>query len=298
MDHSTTFVTLGTAGGPILQPGRSQPAHLLKAGDQAILIDCGEGALGQLTRAEVPFRDIHTVVLSHHHFDHIGSLFALLGLNMMTQRNQPLRIFGPTGTARIVAGLTDACDVPNEIGFGVPGQTLPHARDFVEVREINPGDTVEIGEVTLTCCENTHYRGEADHGSGWYLSLSLRFDTPDRSVVFTGDTGPCKAVEGLAQGVDLLVGELMDVDLTMTRVREANPQMPEARIRMIGAHLADHHLSPEQLGDMARRAGAKELVAVHFSPGMMTPARAPEYLARIEAVFDGPVHLSEDLGRY
>lgn len=298
MDHSTTFVTLGTAGGPILQPGRSQPAHVLTVGDQSILIDCGEGALGQLTRAGIAYRDIHAVVLSHHHFDHIGSLFALLGLNMMTQRSQPLRIFGPTGTAQIVGSLINACDVPNEIGFGVPGQKLPHARDFVEVQEINPGDRVEIGAVTLTCCENTHYRGEDKHGTGWYLSLSLRFDTPDRSVLFTGDTGPCKRVETLAEGVDLFVGELMDVELTMSRVREANPGMPEERIQMIGSHLAEHHLSPEQLGEMAARAGAKDLVAVHFSPGMITPDKAPGYAARIAAVFDGSVHLSEDLARY
>ncbi|MBV7378507.1 MBL fold metallo-hydrolase [Maritimibacter sp. DP4N28-5] len=289
---------MGTAGGPILQPGRSQPAHLLTSGSQNILIDCGEGALGQLTRAGVGFRELEAVILTHHHFDHIGSLFALLGLSMMTQRRDPLRIYGPAGTQKIVASLIDACDVPNEIGFGVPGQKLPHARDFTVVQEIAPGDEVMIGEVRMTCCENTHYRGEDQHGQGGYLSLSLRFDTPDRSILVTGDTGSCRAVEALGQGVDLFVGELMDVEQTMEKVRAANPDMPVDRIQMIGSHLAEHHLRPEQLGEMAARSGAGELVAIHFSPGMVTPESAPDYSARIKAVFGGAVHLSEDLARY
>jgi ribonuclease BN (tRNA processing enzyme) len=298
VNSETTFITLGTGGGPMQQEGRAQPAHLLQTGGRSILIDCGEGAVTQMKRAGVEYRDVDHVFLTHHHFDHIGSLFALLGLNMMTQRPRPLTVYGPPGTASVIAGLVAACDVPNDIGFGIPGQQLPHPRDFVAVREIVPGDEVEIDALRVSCCENTHYRGEAAHGSAGHLSLSLRFDAPDRSVCVTGDTGPCTAVETLAQGVDLFVGEMMDVDLTMSRVRAANPQMPEARVAMIAAHLGQHHLSPEDLGEMAARAGAQALVAVHFAPGMVTPQSAPGYLARVSAVFEGEVHLSEDLGRY
>jgi len=239
MYSPSSVITLGTAGGPMQNPQRAQPAHVLMNGDRPILIDCGEGAMGQLKRAGIEYRDVHHIFLTHHHFDHIGSLYACLGLNMMTQRREPLRIYGPAGTHAIVDGLCTACDVPNAIGFGVPGQQLPHPRDFVQVTEIAPGDEVTLDGLTMICCENTHYRTEDQFGDDGYHSLSLRFDLDDRSVVFTGDTGPCDALVTLSQDADLIVGEMMDLDITMGRIRAMNKGMPEERIEMIQRHLSN-----------------------------------------------------------
>jgi len=279
-------------------PQRAQPAHVLMHGEAPILIDCGEGAMGQLKRAGIEYRDVHHIFLTHHHFDHIGSLYACLGLNMMTQRRQPLRIYGPAGTKSIVEGLCAACDVPNAIGFGVPGQQLPHPRDFVEVIEIAPGDVITLDTLRMTCCENTHYRDEEQFGQDGYLSLSLRFDLPDRSIVFTGDTGPCKALETLAQGADLIIGEMMDLDITMQRVKMMNPQMPDERIEMIKSHLSHHHISAEDLANLAKSAGAQEVVAVHFPPGIATPETAQGYVERVAAIFPGKFSMRQDLAEY
>lgn len=294
----SSVTTLGTAGGPMLNPMRAQPAHLIMHGETPVLVDCGEGAMNQLVRAGVQYRDVHHLFLTHHHFDHIGSLFACLGLNMMTQRRQPLNIYGPPGTQSIVEGLTAACDVPNAIGFGVPGQQLPHPRDFVKVTEIRPGDVVEIDGMKVTSCENTHYRTEDQLGTEGHLSLSLRFDLPDRSIVITGDTGPCKGLETLAKDADIIIGEMMDLEITMGRVRKMNPQMPEERLQMIGSHLSKHHISAEDLGNIATAAGAKEVVAVHFPPGIATPDTAQGYADRVTAVFDGTFHIGQDLASY
>ena len=93
MPQTTTFITLGTAGGPVPNRYRAQPAHAVVTQDRTLLIDCGEGAMGQLMRAEIDFRNVHDIFISHHHFDHIGSLFACLGMNMMLQRKTPLNIY-------------------------------------------------------------------------------------------------------------------------------------------------------------------------------------------------------------
>jgi ribonuclease BN (tRNA processing enzyme) len=298
MTPSTIFITLGTAGGPMQNPERAQPSHVVMYDDTPILVDCGEGAMRQLKRAGIEFRNVRDIFLSHHHFDHIGSLFACFGLNMMIQRRETLTIYGPPGTQQIVDGLIAACNVPNEIGFGVAGQRLPHPRDFVEVCEIVPDDVIEIGELKVTCCENTHYRAEGKLGEEGYLSLSLRFDAPDRSILYTGDTGPSETVETFAKGVDLFVGEMMDVDKTMEKVREMNPQMPDERIQQIGEHLSQHHLSPEQLAEMAARAGADHVVAVHFAPGLLSPETIPTYTKRVQSTFSGEVSLGVDLASY
>lgn len=293
-----TLTALGTAGGPMQNPDRSQPAFLLMNGTRPVLIDCGEGTMRQLKRAGVEFREVSEIFLTHHHFDHIGSLFTCLGVNMMTMRRTPLTVYGPPGTARIMAGLFDACDVPQEIGFGVAGQTMPHPRDFVHVHEVQPNEVLPLDGMTVTACENTHYRAESEFGSQGPVSLSLRFDLPGRSVVLTGDTGVCRAVERLAAGADLLIGELMDLDITMQRVRLNNPTVPEAQIDKIRQHLSSHHISPEELGDLAAAAGVAHVVAVHFPPGIATPQSAPAYAARIAARFAGRIDIGIDLATY
>ena len=279
-------------------PDRSQPAHALVRGDLKVLVDCGEGAMRALKRAGIEFRTVNHIVLSHHHFDHIGSLFACLGLNMMIMRDYPLMIYGPAGTKKIIDGLCDACDVPNATGFGVPGQKMPHPREVVKVQEINPGDSFEIEDIKVSCCENTHYRPEEEFGTDGPVSLTLRFDAPDRSIVFTGDTGESPTVEAFAKGADLLIGELIDVEFTMSVVKRFNPNVPQERLNHIRFHLSQHHLSPEQLGELATKTGVDHVVAVHFAPGFMTPDMVDGYAARIASKFAGTVSISEDLGRY
>ena len=254
--------------------------------------------MGQLVRVGVEYRNVHHIFLTHHHFDHIGSLFACLGLNMMTNRREPLTIYGPIGLRAIVDGLCDACNVPNDIGFGVPGQNLPHPRDFTKVVEMAPGDTVEIDEITVTSCENTHYRSEDQFGRDGHISLSYRFGTPDRSVVFTGDTGPCRALERLAKGADLMISEMTDIDRAMKRIRAQNNNVPEERLKKVASHLSKHHVSAEELGIMAERAQVKSVVAVHFAPGMATPDNADGYVARVKAVYSGEFFIGQDLAEY
>lgn len=298
MPAPSTLTALGTAGGPMQNPLRAQPAFALMNGDHPVLIDCGEGAIGQLKRAGIEYRDVADIFITHHHFDHIGSLFACLGLNMMTMRRDPLTIHGPAGIARILDGLFTACDMPQEIGFGVPGQTMPHPREFVQIRELQPGEALNLGEMTVTTCENTHYRSEAEFGTPGPVSLSYRFDLPGRSVVVTGDTGECEALATLAQGADLMIGEMADLDLTMQRVRARNPHVPEAQIDRIRHHLASHHLSPEQLGELAAQARIGLLVAVHFAPGVATQDSAPAYAARIASRYGGRIEMGADLVSY
>lgn len=45
---ASTFITLGTMGGPVASPARSQPANALIFGDDTYLIDIGDGAVEQI----------------------------------------------------------------------------------------------------------------------------------------------------------------------------------------------------------------------------------------------------------
>jgi ribonuclease BN (tRNA processing enzyme) len=294
----TKFITLGTAGGPTPKPHRMPPAHAVAYDGGTILVDCGEGAFQQLGRAGYDLRQVRDLFITHHHFDHIGSLFACLGLNMMTHRNQQMNIYGPPGTSEILEHLITACDIPQSIGFGIPGQILPHPRDFIVSRDIRPGDVVEIDSVRVSCCENTHYRSEDQFGQDGPVSLSYRFDTADRSMVFTGDTGPCRALEDLAMGADLLVGELIDPDIVIKRIIDKNPEMSKQSLQKMRQHLSEHHLTPEELGGLAANAGVNQLVAVHIPFVTKSAEEDAKYVSRISAKFGGSVTISIDQAAY
>lgn len=295
---STKFITLGTAGGPTPKPHRMPPAHAVAYDGGTILVDCGEGAFQQLRRAGFDPKQVHELFITHHHFDHIGSLFACLGLNMMMHRDKPMNIYGPPGTSEILEHLIAACDIPQATGYGVPGQTLPHPRDFIVSRDIQPGDVFDIDGTRISCCENTHYRSEDQFGNKGPVSLSYRFDMPDRSMVFTGDTGPCRALEDLAKGADLLVGELIDADIIVNHLRARNPDMSDKALQQMSQHFTEHHLTPEDLGELASRAGVKQLVAVHIPFHTKSAGEDAKYVKRISAKFSGSVTISEDLAEY
>ena len=295
---STKFITLGTAGGPTPKPHRMPPAHAVAYDGGTILVDCGEGAFQQLRRAGFDPKQVHELFITHHHFDHIGSLFACLGLNMMMHRDKPMNIYGPPGTSEILEHLIAACDIPQATGYGVPGQTLPHPRDFIVSRDIQPGDVFDIDGTRISCCENTHYRSEDQFGNKGPVSLSYRFDMPDRSMVFTGDTGPCRALEDLAKGADLLVGELIDADIVVNHLRARNPDMSDKALQQMSQHFTEHHLTPEDLGELASRAGVKQLVAVHIPFHTKSAGEDAKYVKRISAKFSGSVTIAEDLAAY
>lgn len=298
MTETTTFIALGTAGGPVPKLHRSPPAHAVVSGDDTILVDCGEGAFQQLKRAGIDLQNVHHIILSHHHFDHIGSLFAGLGLNMMLHRQQTLHIYGPPGTQQIIEGLLTACDVPHATGFGTKGGSLTHPREFVAVHEITPKDVFTIGRIQISCCENTHYRPEEEFGQDGPLSLSLRFDAPDRSIVFTGDTGPCQGLVEFASGAQLLVGELIDIEIVMERIVARNPDAPNARLAAMRHHMEAHHLTAEQLGEMARQTGVEHVVAVHIGFDSLNAEAKPAYTAKIASRYAGHVTIAEDLDRF
>jgi hypothetical protein len=70
-------------------------------------------------------------------------------------------------------------------GKKTPMTAIFHGHDVV------PGLIYQDANVKVTAIENTHFnfpKGSPPYGK--YQSYSCRFETPDRVVVFTGDTRP------------------------------------------------------------------------------------------------------------
>lgn len=290
------FITLGTTAGPIATPDRSQPANLLRWRDQAILIDAGDGAAGQLARAGVPLASVRTIFISHLHFDHTGGLFAILGMRHQLRMPGPLTIYGPPGTQRMVAGLVAAMTPAAEVGTGIPGTPRPAADADLIVIEIGDGQRVALGPIAVTAARNSHYSFPEDSAeAARFQSLSFRFDLPGRAIVYTGDTGPSAAVARLARGADLLVSEVMDPDGALAELRASRPDLPVFVLDMIGRHFREQHLTPTEAGRLARAAGVRRLVLTHIASG----GRDPESIrAEAVAAFGGEVVVARDLDSF
>lgn len=299
VEDAGRWVTLGTRGGPVPSPIRSQPANLLVAGGKNILVDVGDGSAGQLIMVGVPTNMLDAVFISHLHFDHTAGLAGILGLRLQTNASSPLIIYGPPGTSQLVAGLLASMVPGNTAGYGVAGAVRPDLDTTVQVVELRDHASFEYAGMTVSARNNTHYSFAPESGlAERFESLSYRFDLPGRSIVYTGDTGPSTAVEELAQGADLLVAEMMDVDDTIALMRRSAPNMPERAAMAMESHLREHHLLPVDVGAMASAADVGAVVVTHFSGRERGDPEHFEYLRAIAENYDGPVVIANDLDEF
>lgn len=285
-----TFTTLGTNSGPIPRKDRSEPANLLRYGDQLILADVGDGAAEQLAKAGVGIDQVQTVLISHLHFDHTGGLFAFLSLRYQTSGPNPVTIYGPPGTRETVTRLFAAME---HGGHAIQTMRLSGGPDAgVKVVEIQDGATFKAGDVKVMATENSHYVTLKPGAHPRPVSLSFRFDAPGRSILYTGDTGPSAKVEQACKGVDLLVSEMMDPALAIARIKVNRPGGPPAIYDLVEDHFRREHLSPSEVGKLATACGAKTVVATHNSLERDELDGARKAVA---TQFKGRVVLAEDL---
>lgn len=208
-----------------------------------------------------------------------------------------MRIFGPPGTKTLVDGLLAASAPAMRAGYGIPGQ--PFSTD-VDVVELHGGETVAVDAFKVTAAANSHFsRPEGDSSTPEGLSLSYRFELADRSIVYTGDTGPSPSVVALSRGVDLMVSEMLDADAVLATMRPAGAP-PAATQPATGFewHLRAHHMTPAQVGELAAAANVKRVVITHFAPNITSPEQEQRYRGAIKMRFPGDVAIAHDLDRF
>ena len=153
----------------------------------------------------------------------------------------------------------------------------------------------------VTAAVNSHFsRPEGVSGEPDGVSLSYRFDLPDRSIVYTGDTGPSARVVALGRDADLLVSEMLDADAVLATMRPGGAPVPAQAPTGFEWHLRAHHMTPPQVGELAAAAKVKRLVITH-SVGEVPAVRLGQeqrYRDAIKTRFAGDVAIAHDLDRF
>ena len=284
---SLTLRFLGTAASRPTVERNVASVAVVREGE-TLLVDCGEGTQRQMMRYGVSFA-LDDIFFTHMHTDHVLGVVGLTRTLQLQDRTEPLRLWGPRGTARALKPY---------VAFG--GDRLGYA---VEIVEVEPGVPLQRDGYTVVPFAVDHHgapalghalveatrRGRFDpegarafgipEGQLWgrlHRGQAVTLDDgrvvepsalvgptrPGRTVVVTGDTRPCAATVDAARGADLLVHEATFADDEAARAKDTG------------------HSTAREAAMVARVAEARRLLLTHVSARYSHDTRDLEAEAR------------------
>ncbi len=247
----TRLILLGTGGGPRPRKNSFPSSQVILVNDRAYVIDCGDGVATQLARAEVPLPTLRHVFITHHHSDHNADYGNLLLLAWASGLRTSVGAWGPPPLARMTRLFFEMNEYDIMTRIADEGK-IPLA-PLVRAHELTrSGIVMQDENVTVRCAIVDHPPVKP--------AFAYRFDSPDRSIVISGDTRRSDALIELARGADVLVHEA----LYPPAVDRLAARMPNGEA--LKKSIISHHTSVEDVGRVAEAAGVKTLVLSHFVP--------------------------------
>jgi ribonuclease BN (tRNA processing enzyme) len=273
----TRLVLLGTKGGPSPSLAAAEPANLLVVDGEPYLIDCGYGTILQLLKAGYSAAQLRAVFVTHHHFDHNADLGSVVMTAWLGGLNRSLGIVAPTPVKSIVASAL-AYSEP-DMRFRMREEGRKPLAPLLDITEIAaPGVVYQDARVKVSALLVDHWTVKP--------ALAFRFETPDRVIVFSGDTAYDPALADFAKGADILVHEALLLSALGTGGAKGAPTMRE--------HLLRSHTATADVGRIAAAAGVKTLVLTHLVPDRLDIA-ASAWMAGVREHFQGEVVVGHDL---
>lgn len=242
------LLTVLGCSGSVPAAESSASGYLVRAEGASVVLDLGNGTFGALQRYLDPFA-LDGLVLSHLHPDHCADVSALTvyrRYHPTPPQLAPLPLYGPPDAAeRLVAAYA-------------PNAAERETTDLSDVYSFRSyRGTSRIGPFELRAAP-------VDHPCEAY---ALRLHHAGRTLVFSGDTGPCRQLVELATGADVLLAEASWVD------RPDNPP--------------GVHMSGRDAGAAAAAANVGRLLITHVPPW----TDREQVLAEARAAFSGPTEL-------
>jgi ribonuclease BN (tRNA processing enzyme) len=244
-------------------------------------------------------RDIGTIFITHHHDDHTAGLGTLMSVAWDNQRTKPINVYGPPQTEALVKAAVQYYGISAEIRIADGGRSIPLAQVFFG-HDVGTGTVYQDANIKVSAVENTHFEFHKGAEAGKHKSYSYRFETPDRVIVFTGDTGPSDAVTELAKGADLLVTETVSFQDRMQRMIDTGQwqAMTPAEREGITRQATQGHMTLQDIAAMATRANAKTVVLSHLSARADGRDDYTPWAGEVKKYFSGEVLVAKDLMKF
>ena len=254
------FAFLGTSGA-VASAERDNTSLVVKAGDVALLMDCGGSAVHRLRRLGVDPLALTHVVVTHLHVDHAYGLPSLVQQLGLLERTTPLTIVcrpehvDSLRTLLTVFRVWERADMfavalaPIDLAIGAPA--------------------FATGPLRVSTAPNAH---------GAMPNFAVRVDAGARAFVYSSDTQPSEAVVALARGADVLVHEATFAERDRTPSRGAT------------------HSSAADAGRIAAAAGVGRLILTHVGPAYHADVAVLAREARLH--FAGSIEVADELRFY
>ena len=294
---SARFITLGTLAGPFPSPTRAQFSNLLTVNGKHYVFDAGDGVVRRLAQAKVRLQDIGVIFITHHHDDHTGGLGMLMSAAWDRNRVEPIHVYGPPKTQRLIDAAVAYYKISADIRIKDGGRTIP-IETLWKGHDVPPGLIYQDENIRVTAAANNHFDHHKDAQEASHeFSYSYKIQTAERTFVITGDTGPNPATEQLARGADILFSEINSVQERKQILIDSGQwqkMTPQEQDRIM-VQASKGHLSAQEVGEMATRAGVKAVVLTHLTPRGGGNDDYSAWAEETRKYFAGPVTVAKDL---
>lgn len=265
------IIFLGT-GGSLPTRNRNPSAIMINRKGELLLFDCGEGTQQQMMRAKTGMMSLSSIFITHLHADHFLGIPGLMQTMSFMGRKEPLLIYGPEGT-REFTELFEALGYFN-LKYEVRGI------------ELKPGDLVEREEYIIRALKTEHnisslgyalienprpgrfnrekaielgippgplfaklQKGNPVEVNGKLINPEdvMGAPRPGRTVVYSGDTRPCKSILEASKNADVLIHDGSFADEMADWAEESK------------------HSTAGEVAALAKEAGVRKLILTHIS---------------------------------
>jgi ribonuclease BN (tRNA processing enzyme) len=243
--------------------GGACSGYLIEEDGTTALLDCGNGVFSKL-RLYCDYTAVDAIVISHLHADHFLDLVPFAYALTYAPRQQPLPVDRWPGTEKparpkLYAPRGAAALFRKVVGCWGNEDLIEKAFDL---EEFLPKSAIELGTLKFRFQDVPHFTET--------FAVEISSTNGGGRITYGADCSPNEKLVEFAKGTDLLI-----VEATLPR--------PE-RTGIRG------HLTPEEAGEHAKRAGVKRVLLTHVSDEL-DQLKVRKHARR---AFDGPIDVASE----